>query len=201
MQKPTTTTSSSIVTQLKAIFARFGIPATLITDNGLQFDSQHMKEFAYVYEFQHITTSPYYFQANGLAERMVKTVKKLLEHSADLYKALLSYRATPLPWCGYSPAELLMGRRIRTDVPQLKDNLIPKREYVCYFRSLDEKYKQMQKENYYRRHHVRTLPSLPEDQAVWVDTRGHQTPGRISMEAGTPRSYLIVTPSGELRRN
>ena len=97
VQKLTTTTSSSIVTQLKAIFARFGIPATLITDNGPQFDSQHMKEFAQAYEFQHATTSPYYPQANGLAERMVKTVKKLLEHSEDAYKALLSYRATPLP--------------------------------------------------------------------------------------------------------
>ena len=45
VQKLTITTSSGIVTQLKAIFARFGIPATLITDNGPQFDSQHMKEF------------------------------------------------------------------------------------------------------------------------------------------------------------
>ena len=46
VQKLTTTTSSSIITQLKAIFARFEFPATLITDNGPQFDSQHMKEFA-----------------------------------------------------------------------------------------------------------------------------------------------------------
>ena len=57
----------------------------------------------------------------------------------------------------------------------------------------------MQKENYDRRHRVRTLPSPPEDQTVWVDTRGHQTPGRISMEAGTLRLYLIETPSGELQ--
>ena len=32
----------------------------------------------------------------------------------------------------------------------------------------------------------RTLPSLPEDQAVWVDTRKRQTPGWISMTAGSP---------------
>ena len=66
-------------------------------------------------------TSPYFLQSNGFAERMVKTVKKLLEHSADPYKSILSYRATSLPWCGLSPAELLMGRRIRTDIPQVKD--------------------------------------------------------------------------------
>ena len=66
-------------------FARFGIPATLTTDNGAQFDSHHMNEFDHAYEFQHTTTSLYYPQANVLAERMVKTVKKLLEHSADPY--------------------------------------------------------------------------------------------------------------------
>ena len=197
VHKLTTTTSSSTVTQLKSMFARIWIPTAVITDNGPQFDSQDIKEFAQAYDFQHTTTSLYYPQAYGLPERMVKSVKKLLEHSVDPYKALLSYRATPLPWCGYSPAELLMGIKIRTDVPQLKDNLIPK-QHIHNFRTLDEKYMQIQKENYDRRHGVRTLPSLPEDQAVWVDTRGHQTPGWISMAAGTPRSYLVETPSGEL---
>ena len=47
VQKLTTTTSSSIITQLKAIFARFGIPPTMITDNGPQFDPHEMKEFAH----------------------------------------------------------------------------------------------------------------------------------------------------------
>ena len=75
VQKLTTTTSSSTVIQLKAIFARFGIPATLITDGGPQFDSQHMKEFAHAYEFQHTTTSLCYTQVNGLAERMVKLLR------------------------------------------------------------------------------------------------------------------------------
>ena len=176
VQKLTTSTSSSIVTQLKAIFAKFGILAILITDNGPQFVSEHKKEFAQAYEFQHTTTNPCYPQANGFAERMVKTDKKLLEHSADAYKALLSYRATPLPRCGYSSSKLLMERKIRTDIPQLKDNIIPKSEHIHNFRSLHEKYKWIQKENYDRRHCVRTLPSLPEDQTVG-DTRGHQTMG------------------------
>ena len=94
------------MTQLKAIFAKFGIPAILINDNGPQFVSEHKKEFVQAYEFQHTTTNPYYPQANGLAKRMVKTVKKLLEHSADAYKALLSYRATPLPMPGVGIAHL-----------------------------------------------------------------------------------------------
>ena len=76
----------------------------MITDNGPQFKSEEMEEFAQSYGFVHITTSPYYPQTNGLAERMVKTVKGLLEH-------ILSYRAMPIPWCALSPAELLIGRK------------------------------------------------------------------------------------------
>ena len=64
---------------------------------------------------------------------MVKTVKKLLEH-AD---ALLSYRATPLPWCGLSLAELLMGRKIRTDIPQVNDHRVSKWDHIQHFRTSD----------------------------------------------------------------
>ena len=82
VQKLNTTTSSSVVTHLKSIFAKFGIPATLISDNGPQFDSQEMKEFSQCNGLWHVTTSPYYPQANGLAEKTVKTVKRLIEHSS-----------------------------------------------------------------------------------------------------------------------
>jgi len=96
VQKLTFTTSSNVIAHLKALFARFG-PASLICDNGPQFNSIEMKHFSQLYKFQHTTTSPYYPQSNGHTERMVKTVKKLLEHAEDPYKALLSYWATPLP--------------------------------------------------------------------------------------------------------
>ena len=152
VQKLNSTTSSSVITHLKSIFARFGIPAEMVSDNGPQFSSQEMKEFSETYGFRHITTSPHYPQANGLAERTVKTVKSLLEHSLDSYKALLSYRATPMPWCALSPAELLMGRRIRTDIPQVKESFVPKWSHIANFRSLDEKYKRLQKEHYDQRH-------------------------------------------------
>jgi len=92
VQKLKTMTSSNIVTQLKTIFARFGISATMVTDNGPQFDSHEVKEFAQAYEFQHTTTSPYF---PGFIERMLKTVKKLLEHSVNPFKSILSYRTRP----------------------------------------------------------------------------------------------------------
>ena len=115
----TTTTSSSVIAALKSVFSRHGIPETVLSNNRPQYDSKEMKEFASTYKFKHVTSSPYYPRGNGIAEHMVKTVKALMKESPDVYLTLLSYRATPLPWCRLSPAELLMGRRIRTDVLQV----------------------------------------------------------------------------------
>ena len=51
----------------------------------------------------------------------------------DVYLALLSYNATPLPWCDLSPAELLMGCVIRTDVPQDVDKFKPEWSYLTTY--------------------------------------------------------------------
>ena len=91
MQSLSLTTSASVVNALKAIFARHGIPATFVSDNGPQFDSQEMKRFAECYGFNHVTSSPHYPQSNGLAERTVKTIKSLFANSEDPYMTLLSY--------------------------------------------------------------------------------------------------------------
>lgn len=48
-QQLTSTTSPSVVTSLRAIFARHGISTTLITDNGPRYSSSEIKEFANAY--------------------------------------------------------------------------------------------------------------------------------------------------------
>ena len=47
---------------------------------------------------------------------------------------------------------------------------------------------------------MRPLPSLPDDQLVWVNTRGSLTPGRVVEQARSPRSYLVETSTGRIRR-
>jgi len=52
------------------------------------------------------------------------TVKDLLNKSKDSYLTILAYRSTPLE-NGYSPAELLMGRKLRTAIPTTLQTLKP----------------------------------------------------------------------------
>jgi len=132
--KLTTTVSASVIAALKTIFARHGIPETIRSDNGPQYSADEFDKFTKSYGIQHITSSPRYPQSNGLVERMVRTVKRLLKRSSDPYLALLSYRATPLPWCNLSPSELLMGRQLRTSLPQTTKHMIPRWHYLSEFK-------------------------------------------------------------------
>ena len=100
-----------------------------------------MKEFASLFGFDHVTTSPLFPQSNGFVERMVKTVKKLLKGASDMFMALLSYRSTPLSWYKLSLAELLMGRRQKTDIPQTTELLIPNWPHLTDFAEKDRQYK------------------------------------------------------------
>ena len=70
-------TSRSMIRELRIIFLRFGIPDTLVTDNGPQLPSAEFVAFAKSWGFQHITSSPMCPQSNGKAENAVKTVKQL----------------------------------------------------------------------------------------------------------------------------
>ena len=108
---------------------------------------------------------------------------------------LLSYQATPLTWCGVSPAELLMGR---TDVPQIEEMLIPDWSHLKEFKEKDKQFKMRQKKDYDRRHRVRDLSPVPADTFVWVNTKGMQTPSRVTRADTAPRSYWLQTPSGEI---
>lgn len=166
----TTTTSAAVITALKAAFARHGIPEVVRSDNGPQYSSHEFATFADSYGFQHSTSSPHYPQSNGQAERMVQTAKRLLTNSSDPFMALLTYRATPLPWCKLSPAELCMGRQIRTTVPRSLKQLVPSWTYLPEFQRKNTEFKERQKANFDLRHRAREAPEIPDQRDVWVNT-------------------------------
>ena len=179
------TTASAVIQALKSVFSRHGIPETVISDNGTQYSSHQFREFASEYDFCHITSSPYYPQSNGLAERSVKTVKQLISKSKDLYLSLLSYRTTSFPWCGYSPAELSMDRKLRTTIPQVSEHLVPNWIYLEAFRQSNRAFKEKQKLDHDRHHKTKELPPIPADSGVWITSGDSAVPGRVISTADT----------------
>ena len=201
--KMSTTTSGAVIHALKSVFSRHGIPEVIRSDNGPQYASNDFARFAESYGFHHSTSSPYYPRSNGQAERTVQTVKHLLQCTEDPFAALLSYRATPFPWCNLSPAQLSMGRSIRTAVPQTSDQLIPDWPYLPDFRRQDAEVKRKQKQNFDQRHRVQDQPDIPDGTEVWVTSGAAGSPvrGTVTAHADTPRSYIVKTPTGLIQRN
>ena len=63
----------------RAMFARYGVPDELVTDNGPQFAFSEFSEFSKMWGFDHVTSSPCNPQCNGKGENAVKTVKRLFK--------------------------------------------------------------------------------------------------------------------------
>ena len=123
-------TAEATICELSKIFARWGIPLQVVTDNGAQLTSKEFEEFMMKLGIKHIRVAPYRPQSNGLAERMVQTVNKNLKAclmSGDgrplelqLSSFLMGYRNTPHSMTGVAPAESMMGRVMRTRLDLLK---------------------------------------------------------------------------------
>ena len=171
---------------MKGIFGRHGIPECLMSDNGPQFSSHEFQQFSKEYKFEHITSSPNYPQANGEAERGVQTVKALLNKNDDPHLALLAYRSTPLA-NGYSPAELLMGRKLRTTVPIISANLQPKLPDSQMLRQKEGEMRQRQKQTFDSCHKAHSLHPLSPGESVWLPDQ--ETDGTVMQESG-PRSNV-----------
>ncbi|KAL7889588.1 hypothetical protein AOLI_G00018460 [Acnodon oligacanthus] len=157
--------SENVITCMKSIFSRHGVPTEVITDNGPQFSGADFKAFSEEWDFVHTTSSPHFPQSNGLVEKSVGIVKKLMRKAkdggGDFYKALLAYRSTPLG-CGFSLAQLFMGRCLRSNLP-VKEDLLETKEGRTV-RQLKEIERSKQKIYYDRK--TRQLPELHEGDGV-----------------------------------
>ena len=72
-------TSNALITYFEEVFAPFGTPVTLVTDNGTQFKSEQFRKFCRSRAIRQIFSAPYHPQSNGEAERFVDTLKRSLE--------------------------------------------------------------------------------------------------------------------------
>ena len=66
VSKLTNTTTFRVVSALKPLFAKYGIPEEVVSDNGPQYASQEFGDFAKKYNFKHTTSSPHSPKAMGM---------------------------------------------------------------------------------------------------------------------------------------
>ena len=79
----TSTTATKTIQILRTTFVHYGIPESIVSDNGPQFISSEFQQFCKTNAIRHIIVAAYHPKSNGLAERAVKIVKDGLKKMSD----------------------------------------------------------------------------------------------------------------------
>ena len=188
------TTTKETIQCLRHSFSRFGLPVSIVSDNGPCFISEEFKDFCRKSGVRHITTAVYKPSTNGLAEKMVQTLKKAIRTSKSatqdtLDRFLFNYRLTPHTTTGVSPAELMFGRRLRSRLDLLwpadsvssrvtRKQQAQKKEHTNFPRSLN------------------LSPESPVMIRNYVPGGSKWIPSTVVTQTG-PLSYKCSTPSGK----
>lgn len=86
-----TITSTATIERLIDCFSRFGLPSTIVSDNGRQFVSEEFAKFMKDNGIKHVFTAPYYPASNGQAERYVHTIKRAVMYQPLFYFLTVTY--------------------------------------------------------------------------------------------------------------
>ena len=192
--KMRTATSATTIEALRDIFARFGVPDQIVSDNGSQFCSDEFQFFLKANGIKHMRSTPYHPSTNGLAERFVQTFKTALKSAnatettaaKHLASFLMAYRNAPHATTNASPALLMFRTSIRTRL----DLLNP----ACDRRVLNKQYDQVMD----RARKSRNVDFAVGDSVLVRDYRPNdrkwQT-ARVTEKSG-PVSYKVSVPTG-----
>ncbi|XP_037564297.1 uncharacterized protein LOC119443206 [Dermacentor silvarum] len=139
------------------------------------------------YDFRHVTSSPEFPRANGLAEKRVQVVKRILKKTNEageyFWLGLPNYQSTPLEG-GRSAGELLQGRQLRSTLPDFNvQEKVKVQKHIQFDRSKGP------------------LPPLKEGQVVRIKRKAWSPKAKVIGQTH-PRSYNALTQGNKLiRRN
>ena len=189
MRKLKSMTAQHIADHIKQIFAKYGWPNALVSDNGPCCASKIFKGLMKEYQVNHITSSPCYLQSNSLAEKYVQIIKNLFhkakEEGQDLHKYLMTYRNTPLSSHLQSPMQILSSRATRSLL--LLSNAA-KKQMGLHSEELRVKQKNQ---------HLPTHDLCLDQTVMYQDpTNKKWYPAKIMKLCDEPRSYIISTEDG-----
>ena len=189
--------ASTVIKKTKSIFARYGIPEEVFSDNGSQYSSRAYKDFAKQWNFTHTTSSPEFPQSNGLVERAIQTIKRTLikckETNSDPYLALLALKTT-INSTNTSPDQVLFNRKLRTTLPKMMQPIQTDAPKPNISTQATERYNRA----------ARDLKPLHQGQTVRYHHNGKWSRHGmvVNNNNGQPRSYLLVNDEGNtIRRN
>lgn len=164
--------------------ALFGAPQVIHSDRGTNFESQVFKEQCALFGVKKTRTCPYYPQADGLVERLFRTIKPLIsatvrDRGIAWCEALplveMALRSTVQASTGYSPFEVLFGRRMRLPlVWQLPSQPVASiQNEGQYVGDLRETLKILQSRV------SNNIQQAAQRQADWYDQNGRATPFQV----------------------
>ena len=189
------TTTNKTITELCKMFAAYGLPAQLVSDNGPQFTAEQFENFMQVNGIKHIKCAPFHPASNGAVERLVQTFKKAMKSSKDTYSNseqalasfLLIYRSTPHSTTNETPSKLFLGRKIRTRL----DLILPGHDKTVLNNQANQK----------SSHDKHSKPrELVVGEAVMArnnQPRMPDIPAKVTNRVG-PLTYLVETESGQI---
>ena len=110
-------TARTVIGCLTSVFARWGFPEKLTSDNGSQFTSKVFTKWLRDKGIAHARSTPYHPQRNGVVERLHRTLNAVIsktitckgDWAAVLPMALFFLRCTPSSSTGVSPFLLTHG--------------------------------------------------------------------------------------------
>ena len=106
-------------------FCKFGIPSVILSDRGTHFQNKLMENLQYLIGYNHIFSTPYHPQTNGIAERFnatfVTQISKLQNAQHNnwdeyLQAVVFAYSTGVHKSTKFSPYELLFGRPARLPI-------------------------------------------------------------------------------------
>ena len=111
----------------RCIFARYGCPRAIISDDGSHFNNAHFRALLKKYGVHHHVTTPYQPQENGQVEVSNREVKSILKKiirpngkdwAHKLPGALWAYETAYRTPIGMSPFQLIFGKacHLRVDL-------------------------------------------------------------------------------------
>ncbi|XP_032879397.1 uncharacterized protein K02A2.6-like [Amblyraja radiata] len=191
--KMSSTTSQKMIATLRTIFARYGLPEQICSDNGPQFVSEDFKKFLKTNGIKHCTSAPYHPATNGLAERFVQTFKKALkamkhedlpmQHKLDNF--LFNYRNAVHAVTGQSPAMVFFNRQLGSKLDLVRPDLrrqVEQKVFHCAPQRLTR--------------------SFQVGEAVLArDYRNQKWQPGVVAEVQGPLMYAVNTADGQIRRH